>query len=105
MAEQIPRESVTTDPETGALLMRVANGTEAKAAASAIANFVREKKKITLLAMGAGAVNQGFKACAICRGLLAPEGLLLSIIPAFGDEFVDGKQKTIMRFILSVQQG
>lgn len=87
------------------VVMRIANHSDTKGTAGALTNFIKEGKQVTMAAMGAGAVNQAFKACAIARGMLAPEGKILLIIPAFADEFVGGEQKTVMRFIIRVERG
>lgn len=51
--------------------------------ASAISHAVYDSRKVTLRAIGAGAVNQAIKACAIARGYVAPRGIDLTIKPGF----------------------
>lgn len=51
--------------------------------ASAISHAIYDSRKVTLRAIGAGAVNQAIKACAIARGYVAPRGIDLSVRPGF----------------------
>ena len=46
--------------------------------------------------MGASAVNQMYKACAVARGTLATRGRDLLIKPGFSDINEDGLEKTVM---------
>jgi stage V sporulation protein S len=80
--------------------LKVASRTEAAKAAGAIVKNLGEGRRVTLIAMGAGAVNQAVKAICIARGMAAPHGHNLATIPAFVDEMVDGVSKTAIRFII-----
>lgn len=51
--------------------------------AAALSHAIYDSKKVVLRAIGAGAVNQAIKACAIARGYVAPRGIDLSIRPGF----------------------
>jgi stage V sporulation protein S len=51
--------------------------------ASAISHAVYDSRKVTLRAIGAGAVNQAIKACAIARGYVAPRGIDITVKPGF----------------------
>ena len=82
--------------------LRVAAGTQASKAAGAIVKNLQEGQDVTLLAMGAGAVNQAVKAICIARGMAAPHGRNLSTIPGFVDEQVGGERKTAIRFFIVV---
>ncbi len=92
------RESVREDGLS--VQLKVAGGSAASKVAGSIVKNLEEGKVVSLLAMGAGAVNQAVKAIAICRGMAAPKGWNLSTIPAFVDEIVDGQTKTAMKFII-----
>ena len=86
----------------GGVELRVAAGTQASKAAGAIMKNLQEGQDVSLLAMGAGAVNQAVKAICIARGMAAPHGRNLSTIPGFVDEQVDGERKTAIRFFVIV---
>lgn len=82
------------------IFLKVAGGSPAPKVAGSIVKNLDEGKKVTLIAMGAGAVNQAVKAIAIARGMAAPKGWNLSCIPAFTDEEVDGVVKTAIKLIV-----
>ena len=87
---------------TNGVELRVAAGTQSSKAAGAIVKNLQEGKDVTLLAMGAGAVNQAVKAVCIARGMIAPHGKNLSTIPGFVDETIAGEKKTAIRFFIVV---
>lgn len=68
--------------------------------ASALASVVKEEGSAELQAIGAGAVNQTMKAIAIARGYLAISGKDVVCIPAFSDVYINGMERTALRFIV-----
>lgn len=80
--------------------LKVAGGSNAAKVAGALVNYLKEGNKVSLIAMGAGAVNQAVKAICIARGMCAPQGIDLSCVPGFADEDVDGVKKTAIRFTI-----
>lgn len=80
------------------VLLKVAGGSNSSKVAGAIVKYMNEGHGVSLVAMGAGAVNQAVKAIAIARGMAAPQGWNLSCIPGFSDENVDGITKTAITF-------
>jgi stage V sporulation protein S len=80
--------------------LRVAGGSPASKVAGALIKYLLEHKNVTLLAMGAGAINQMIKAVAIARGMGATHGWDLKVIPCFADEVVDGAKKTAIRLMV-----
>lgn len=77
--------------------IRVAAQSRSTAVAGAIAGVVREQGRAEIQAIGAGAVNQAVKACAIARGFLALDGLDVICIPAFADVEIGGQERTAIR--------
>ncbi len=63
--------------------MRVAAKSNVKNLATSIAKNIQEGKRVELDAIGAGAVNQAAKACAVAAGQLAPLGYDVLVKPAF----------------------
>ena len=51
---------------------------------------------IELRAIGAGATNQAFKACAVARGILASKGKDLFIKRGFDETKIDGEDRTVL---------
>ncbi|MFW6294217.1 MAG: stage V sporulation protein S [Halanaerobium sp.] len=80
--------------------LKVSSKSDPKAVAGALAAVLREKKKVVLQAVGAGAVNQTIKAIAISRGYVAPNGMDLIMIPAFTEIEIDGEERTALRFLV-----
>ena len=66
--------------------------------AGALAGVIREDGGAELQAIGAGAINQTMKAIAISRGYLAPSGKDVICAPAFSDIYIDGEERTAMKF-------
>jgi stage V sporulation protein S len=77
--------------------IRVAAQSRSTAVAGAIAGVVREQGRAEVQAIGAGAVNQAVKACAIARGFLALDGLEVICVPAFTDVEISGQERTAIR--------
>lgn len=78
-----PVEMAAANPQDGDNLLRVAASSNAQQLASAIAHAVYAGRPPKLRAVGAGAVNQAVKACAIASGYVAPTGRILSFRPGF----------------------
>lgn len=69
--------------DTKETVLRVKASSSPQALAAAVAHALYEDREVTLRAIGAGAVNQAIKGCAIARGFVAPKGFDLTIRPAF----------------------
>jgi stage V sporulation protein S len=80
--------------------IRVAAQSRSTAVAGAIAGVVREQGRAEVQAIGAGAVNQAVKACAIARGFLALDGLDVICVPAFADVEISGQERTAIRICI-----
>jgi stage V sporulation protein S len=72
-------------------VLRVKGSSNANSLASAISHAVYDGKKVTLRAIGAAAVNQAVKACAIAGGFCAQRGTTLSFRPGFTTVDLPGK--------------
>jgi len=81
-------------------VLKVSSQSRPSAVAGAIAGVVREKGKVEIQAIGAGAVNQAIKAVAIARGYLPPGGIDVICIPAFTDVFIEGEERTAVKLII-----
>lgn len=64
-------------------VLRVSNTSNPKSLASAVAHALYDNKRVTLRAIGASAVNQAVKACAIAAGYVGSRGLSLVCRPGF----------------------
>jgi len=84
--------------------LKVAGDTHAPGAAGALVMNFQEGKTVTIVAIGAGAVNQMTKACAIARRMGEDNGIKLVFIPEFTQEQVQGMETTGLRFRVESEQ-
>jgi stage V sporulation protein SpoVS len=85
----------TTAPKNSGddnVVMMVRSSTPATSLGSAIAHSVREKKRVTVRAVGQSAVSQTCKALAIAKGFTASEGHHLTFDVSFFT-FVDSDEE------------
>jgi len=66
-------------------LIRVSRTTNTKALASVLAKSILSGEKPKVRAIGAPAVNQAAKACAIAAGFVAPRGIHVNYTVGFDD--------------------
>ena len=81
-------------------ILKVSSKSNSNSLAGALANVFREKGRVEVQAVGAGALNQAIKAIAIARGFVAPSGKNLVCIPAFQDISIDGEERTAIKLIV-----
>ncbi len=80
-------------------ILKVSSRSAPNSVAGAIAGVIRDSGSVEIQAVGAGAANQAVKAIAVARGYLAPLGIDLICIPAFGSVQIDGEERTAIRLI------
>ncbi|SDA27814.1 stage V sporulation protein S [Ruminococcus sp. YE71] len=80
-------------------ILKVSSRSVPNSVAGAIAGVIRDSGSVEIQAVGAGAANQAIKAVAIARGYLAPLGIDLICIPAFGNVVIDAEERTAIRLI------
>ncbi len=83
-------------------IIKVAATSRSTAVAGAIAGVVREKGRVDVQAIGAGAVNQAVKAVTIARGYLQLDGIDIVCIPSFAEVEIDDQERTAVR--LSIEK-
>ena len=83
--------------------LKVGTKSNPNSVAGALANIFREKGKVEVQAIGAGALNQAIKAIAIARGFVAPSGKSLICIPPFTDIQIDGEERTAIKLIVEAK--
>jgi len=81
-------------------IIKVSAESKTSAVAGAIAGVLREHKHAEVQAIGAGAVNQAVKACAIARSFLENDGVHVVCIPSFVEVEIDGKERTALRLVV-----
>ena len=83
--------------------LKVSSKSNPNSVAGALTNVFRDKGKVEIQAIGAGALNQAIKGVAIARGFVAPSGKNLICIPAFQDIMVDGEERTAIKLIVEAK--
>lgn len=84
-------------------ILKVSSKSNSNSVAGAIANLFKERNRVEIQAIGAGAINQAIKAIAIARGFVAPSGKDLICIPAFSDISISGEERTAIKLILEAR--
>jgi stage V sporulation protein S len=79
-------------------IIKVSSTSRTSAVAGAIAGVVRENLRAEVQAIGASAINQAVKACALARGYLSNDGFDIIFIPEFVDVQIEDKIRTAIRF-------
>jgi stage V sporulation protein S len=79
------------------MVLKVAASSHPATVAGAIANNIREGKKVEIIAMGPQAVNQAVKAMAIARDYLSDESIDLGCVPGFVHLTIDGEEKSALK--------
>ena len=77
MAQHLSTDS-DHDP-TAPVLVKVSGSSPPKDVASSIAHNLYDRKVVKVRGIGAGAVNQAAKACAIAAGFVANRGMTLTM--------------------------
>lgn len=83
--------------------LRVAGRSRVDAVAGSCVKNIEEGKRVTLTAIGAGAVNQMIKSITIARSMGASSGLDISFKSGFSTEIIGGEEKTAIKVFLHVK--
>ena len=81
-------------------LLKVSSRSNPNAVAGAFAGVVREKGRVEVQVVGAGALNQAIKAVAIARSMLAAQSIELVCVPSFAEIEIDGQPRTAMQLVV-----
>ena len=84
-------------------LLKVKTTSNPNAVAGAIANILKQQKKLKVQAVGAGSINQAVKSLAVARSYLVLSGIDLNCIPTFSELAIDGNIKTAICFIVTLK--
>jgi len=86
------------------MIMKVSSDTDSKQLAKAIASNLSKNSGLELQTIGAGALNQAVKACAIARGYLAPMSKELEFQAGFMDIEKDGEDRTAIKLTVKTRE-
>lgn len=81
-------------------ILKVSSKSNPNNVAGAITNILREKDKVEVQVIGAGALNQLIKAIIIARGFVAPLGKNIVCIPSFNDIKINDEEKTAIKMLI-----
>lgn len=81
-------------------MLKVSSKSNPNSVAGAIANALRDEKRVEVLSVGAGALNQAVKAVAIARGYVAPLGKDLICVPAFSEIIINDEECTAIKLFV-----
>ena len=84
-------------------VLKVSSKSNPVSVAGAIAGIIREKGKVEVQGIGAGAVNQALKSVAVARGYLTPGGIDIVCVPAFVSVDVNGDTKTALKLTVETR--
>lgn len=79
-------------------IIKVSGTSRTSAVAGAIAGVVREHHRAEVQAIGASAINQAVKACALARTYLSNDDIDIIFIPEFVDVQIEDKIRTAIKF-------
>lgn len=83
------------------IVIKVSGTTNVNKAAGAIANSIRDGKKVEIMAIGPTANNQAVKALATATGFIASNGLNLTFAVVFSNTTIDDAERTAMKYIVN----
>lgn len=95
------------DQELPEKVLRVSGGTDCQKLGAAIAHVVSKgAHKCLIESVGAGAGNQAEKAIITANGMLARQGVYVSVVPSFVTRIIDGNERNaIQRSVLTHKIG
>lgn len=79
---------------------KVSKNSKVSNLSGAIASAIQCGKVAEMQAIGAGAINQAIKAVSVARGMTAPNGYYLVVVPSFCDVEIGGETKTGMKLLV-----
>jgi stage V sporulation protein SpoVS len=77
-------------------VVKVKSQSNVGAVAGCITKQLEAGNGVEVRSIGAGSLNQAFKAVAKARGFMALKGKDLIVRPGFGDTIIDGKERTLL---------
>jgi stage V sporulation protein SpoVS len=94
-------DRLTARREGDEVILLVKGATSPHSLSGALLNFVREGEQTVIArAIGAGAVNQAAKGCAIARAMAKQDGFDLTYALEFTGVKIKGEDRSAMSFIV-----
>lgn len=83
-------------------VLKVSSKSPVKGVAGSITKALEEGNLVEVQTIGAGALNQAIKACAMARGFVGNKGRDLIVRPGFGETIIDGEERTQIKLFISI---
>lgn len=83
-------------------MLKVSSKSDPNKVAGAIANIIREEKKLDIQTVGAGALNQAIKSVIIAKGFLSVSGINIMLEPSFSDIFIGSDKVTAIKSTIKI---
>jgi stage V sporulation protein S len=83
-------------------VIKVSAKSSVQGVAGSITKALESGKVVVVSTIGAGALNQAFKATAKARGFVANKGRDLIVRPGFGDTEIDGRELSVLKMYVSL---
>lgn len=82
--------------------LKVANNSNVASVSGSIIKALEDGKRVEIVSIGAGAVNQAVKSIATAQGIVATKGMYMSTRLGFTQVEIEGENRTAMKFIILV---
>lgn len=92
------KQTVASAADAKLCELKVAAASNPSSVAGSLVKNIQEGKDVTLLCIGASAVNQAVKALGIARGYIASQGVDLYFKVGFTNLMIDGNERTALKF-------
>ena len=84
-------------------LIKVAATSQTSAVASAIADVVREHRRVEVQAIGTSAVNQAMKAVDLATSSIEQDGIHVCCVLEFANVIIKNKMGTAIKLVIELQ--
>lgn len=100
MAIARTREADSKGSQEEVAVYKVSAKSKVSFLSGAIASAIQNGQVTELQVVGAGALNQAVKSVAVARGMTAPNGYSLTVVPSFFDVEIAGERKTAIKLLV-----
>lgn len=81
-------------------IIKVSSKSNPKGVALTLSNILNNEKSLEIHVIGAGSLNQAIKGIIISKGILAPSGKNIRVIPSFLNVNINNDEKTGVKLLI-----